>query len=108
MTRTPPVYTVRWSSQVSRSNNRLGLGPPTPAPNAVSAASPAITLFFHRLFFKPHRYSDSDIVNNGMHDTVKLVKIKSAQFYSNYLIINNKFSILLIVLWVYRFIAIDL
>lgn len=36
MTRTPPIYTVRWSSQISRSNNRLG--PPTPAPNAVSSA----------------------------------------------------------------------
>jgi hypothetical protein len=36
MTRTAPMYTVRWSSQIVRSNNRLG--PPTPAPNAVSAA----------------------------------------------------------------------
>lgn len=36
MTRTPPIYTVRWSSQISRLNNRLG--PPTPAPNAVSSA----------------------------------------------------------------------
>lgn len=39
MTRTAPVYTVRWSSQIVRSgNNRLG--PPTPAPNAaISGAS---------------------------------------------------------------------
>lgn len=36
MTRTPPIYTVRWSSQISRLNNRLG--PPTPVPNAVSSA----------------------------------------------------------------------
>lgn len=36
MTRTAPIYNVRWSSQIVRSNNRLG--PPTPAPNAVSAA----------------------------------------------------------------------
>lgn len=36
MTRTAPVYTVRWTSQIVRSNNRLG--PPTPAPNAVSSA----------------------------------------------------------------------
>lgn len=32
MTRTAPVYTVRWRSQVVRQR----LGPPTPAPNAVS------------------------------------------------------------------------
>lgn len=40
MTRTAPVYTIRWTSQVVRSNNRLG--PPTPAPNAVSSAQKAI------------------------------------------------------------------
>lgn len=42
MTRTAPVYTVRWTSQVVRSNNRLG--PPTPAPNAVSSAQIAIKI----------------------------------------------------------------
>ena len=36
MTRTAPAYTVKWSSQISRSNTRLG--PPTPAPKAVSSA----------------------------------------------------------------------
>lgn len=49
MTRTPPVYTVRWTSQInhnSRLNNRLG--PPTPVPNAVSSApSMSILNFKH-------------------------------------------------------------
>ncbi|XP_037049170.1 uncharacterized protein LOC119083557 [Bradysia coprophila] len=40
MTRTAPVYTIKWTSQVVRSNNRLG--PPTPAPNAVSSAQMSI------------------------------------------------------------------
>lgn len=48
MTRTPPVYTVRWSSQISpRLNNRLG--PPTPVPNAVSAASSMSILNFKHI-----------------------------------------------------------
>ncbi|XP_055698734.1 uncharacterized protein LOC129799115 [Phlebotomus papatasi] len=36
MTRTPPVYVVRWRSQVVRANTRLG--PPTAAPNKTSKA----------------------------------------------------------------------
>ena len=36
MTRTAPVYTVKWRSQVVRANTRQG--PPTPSPNAVSSA----------------------------------------------------------------------
>jgi hypothetical protein len=43
MTRTAPTYTVRWRSQVVRANTRLG--PPTPAPNAVSLASSLNQLF---------------------------------------------------------------
>lgn len=47
MTRTPPVYTVRWSSQISpRLNNR---GPPTPVPNAVSSASSMSILNFKHI-----------------------------------------------------------
>lgn len=42
MTRTAPVYRVKWTSQIVRSNTRLG--PPTPAPNAVSNAQRISTL----------------------------------------------------------------
>lgn len=48
MTRTQPAYIVRWSSQVSRLNNRLG--PPTPAPNAHSSASSMSLTFFKNLY----------------------------------------------------------
>lgn len=56
MTRTPPVYTIRWSSQISRLNNRLG--PPTPAPNAVSSASPTSTNMFKNLYSNVYQYYD--------------------------------------------------
>lgn len=48
MTRTAPIYTVRWSSQISK-NQRLG--PPTPAPNAVSAAVALLRDGHHHNFY---------------------------------------------------------
>lgn len=49
MTRTAPVYTVKWRSQVVRTR----LGPPTPAPNAVSNSTKISQEFFFKflLFF---------------------------------------------------------
>ncbi|XP_031640419.1 uncharacterized protein LOC116352170 [Contarinia nasturtii] len=61
MTRTPPVYTIRWSSQISRLNNRLG--PPTPVPNAVSSASPTSINMFKNLYSNVYQYDD----NNNNH-----------------------------------------
>lgn len=42
MTRTAPVYTVKWTSQLSWSNSHPG--PTTPAPNVVSSAEPSSTM----------------------------------------------------------------
>lgn len=65
MTRTPPVYTVRWSSQISRLNNRLG--PPTPVPNAVSSASPTSINIFKHLHSNLYRNSDNNHCFSARH-----------------------------------------
>lgn len=73
MTRTPPVYTVRWSSQISRLNNRLG--PPTPVPNAVSSA-PSMSILnfkFANLYRndKNHCFSTRITYNNNINNNTK-------------------------------------
>lgn len=49
MTRTPPEYVVRWRSQIVRANTRLG--PPTPAPNAISICDRTYTYRSIHLIF---------------------------------------------------------
>lgn len=77
MTRTPPIYTVRWSSQISRLNNRLG--PPTPVPNAVSSASStSINIFkhFHSNFYRKnthHCFSSTNYNNNNNDNNNKTI-----------------------------------
>lgn len=63
MTRTPPVYTVRWSSQISRINNRLN--PPTPAPNAASAASKSSPLNLYQYVAEQHKYTNIETQINS-------------------------------------------
>lgn len=112
MTRTPPVYTVRWSSQISRLNNRLG--PPTPAPNAVSAAS-AITSNILSQFYKTiNLYNISHTINDNIYSSHSRNKMITDQF--DELSINtiftlltyNKFSCLAIIFWFYNFIIVQL
>lgn len=76
MTRTPPVYTVRWSSQISpRLNNRMG--PPTPVPNAVSSASSMSILNFKHIHSNLYRNDNNNnhhcfstsITNNNINNT---------------------------------------
>lgn len=103
-----PVYTVRWSSQISRSNNRLG--PPTPAPNAVSGAS-SLTLphFLHNLFQirinNNRRISTNHNINynNNKNNTINIDK--SQLIYS---ITTNKRNIFLILLWIYKLTVIEI
>lgn len=114
MTRTAPVYTVRWSSQISRTNNRLG--PPTPAPNAVSAATSShIEHILHTII--------SNICNQSPTNSY-INRIRKLKNNFNYIIYDSTsreqpqqsprlfsletFNILLVVLWIYKFIGIEL
>lgn len=117
MTRTAPVYTVRWSSQMSRTNNRLG--PPTPAPNAVSAATSSHTKhILHTIisnfrFYQSHSRSNTNRVNKLSNNFNYLCydtnspkqqqQQQSLQFIS-----METFNILLVLLWIYKFIGIEL
>lgn len=117
MTRTLPAYTVRWSSQVSRVSNR---NPPTAAPNAISSATPSTVAPFGALFSHIRQIdvdpdsSHSVDLNKPPSNTPDGLRIGSPVLrYSTYrvdsiavfqLIIQNKFSCLLISLWIYRFV----
>lgn len=137
MTRTAPLYTLRWSSQVSLLNNRLG--PPTPAPNsAVSSASSTSINMFKNLytslygsdnnhcFNSWHTNNDKNTENNNNFscNSSYIMSIKNCNQYKSLsnrlneaadetigllsLIAGNKFSCLFIVLWVYNFLAVEL
>lgn len=137
MTRTPPVYTVRWSSQISRLNNRLG--PPTPAPNAVSSASPTSINIFKDLYSNLYRNNNNHCFRNtrntnnnnnniySYNSSSYVMSIENCNQYKSLtnrlddvvgqedgmvmllsLITGNKLSCLLIVLWIYNFLAIEL
>lgn len=107
MTRTAPVYTVRWSSQISRTNNRLG--PPTPAPNAASAATSshikhilhAITSNFHSHTNRIRKLSNS--FNYFFYDSNSPKQQQYLRLFS-----LDTFNILLFALWIYKFIGIEL
>lgn len=83
MTRTPPLYTVRWSSQVSRLNNRLG--PPTPAPNAHSSASSMSITFFKNLYSSLSNLYQND--NNHCFST-SITNIKNIYSYDSSYVMN--------------------
>lgn len=114
MTRTAPVYTVRWSSQISRTNNRLG--PPTPAPNAVSAA--ASSHIEHILHTIISNIRDQSPTNSYINRIRKLTNNFNYIIYdstsrdqpqqSPRLFSLETFNILLVVLWIYKFIGIEL
>lgn len=133
MTRTPPVYTVRWSSQISRLNNRLG--PPTPVPNAVSSASPTSINMFKHLHSNLYRtdnnhcfsarYTNNNNNNNVSFNDSHVINIEKCNQYKSLtnrledaevhtdtqtitvftLISNNKLTCLFIALWMYNFLA---
>lgn len=117
MTRTAPVYTLEWKSQMSRTNNRLG--PPTPAPNAVSAATSShIKHILHTIISNFHIYQRRTRSNTN--------RIKKLSNSFNYLCYNSNspmqqqqqqslqfismetFNILLVFIWIYKFIGIEL
>lgn len=119
MTRTAPVYTVRWSSQISRTNNRLG--PPTPAPNAASAATSShIQHILHAIIsnFRSQCHTTSRTNANTNNNRIrKLTNNFNYLFFetsspeqpqSRPLISLETFNILLVVLWIYKFIGIEL
>lgn len=119
MTRTPPVYTVRWSSQISRSNNRMG--PPTNAPNAISGAAPATMNIFKSLYLNYFHQTDNNHCNNVRIDNRSyMLNIENSNQFKSLtdrldiihtnrtifiLITQNKFSCLLILLWIYNFLV---
>lgn len=134
MTRTPPVYTVRWSSQISRLNNRLG--PPTPAPNAVSSASrTSINIFknlYSNLYHNNNNHCSRNTNNNNNNYSYNssssyIMSIENCNQYKSLtnrlddvvgqedvmvmllsLITGNKLSCLFIVLWMYNFLDVEL
>lgn len=115
MTRTAPVYTVRWSSQISRTNNRLG--PPTPAPNAVSAAmSSHATHILHAIISNFRRQSHISNYNNDRHSDFKNnlnylmigTNAPKQQQQSLQLFSIETLNLILLVLWIYKFIGIEL
>lgn len=112
MTRTAPKYSVRWYSQVSRTNNRLG--PPTPAPNAVSSASPSAKLIVHTLH--DFTFSTIDSCNNKIHYFNENFKQNNNYNYHNnnlkefmklivnHFIISEKIYFSFVILWIYKYI----
>lgn len=111
MTRTAPVYTVRWSSQISRTNNRLG--PPTPAPNAASAATSShIKHILHAITsnFRSHTNSNTNRIRNFSNSFNYLFYDSNSpkQQQSLRLFSLDTFQILLFALWIYKFIGIEL
>lgn len=138
MTRTAPLYTLRWSSQVSRLNNRLG--PPTPAPNAVSSASSMSIRILKNLYINLYgtdnnhcfnaRHTNNNNKNTENNNSFSsnssyIMSIENCNQYKSLtnrlndvgdeaialfvsLIVGNKFSCLFIVLWVYNFLAVEL
>lgn len=130
MTRTPPQYIVRWSSQISRLNNRLG--PPTPVPNAVSSASPTSINIFKDLYSNLYRNDNNHCFstrhtndnNNNIYsyNSSYVMSIENCNQYKSLtnrldgdgdalklllsLITGNKLSCLFIVLWMYNFLAV--
>ncbi|XP_055320957.1 uncharacterized protein LOC129577604 [Sitodiplosis mosellana] len=132
MTRTPPQYTVRWSSQISRLNNRLG--PPTPVPNLSSSASPTSMNIFKDLYSNLYRNDNSHCfstrhTNNNNNNYIYsynssyVMSIENCNQYKSLtnrldgyggenalplllsIITGNKLSCLFIVLWMYNFLA---
>lgn len=122
MTRTIPAYTVRWSSQVSRVNNRIV---PTAAPNSVNSAAMPSTMTIFNTFYSNIRQMtmdshDSHTVDltsplSNAPDRIQLESGKQPINPSNIssptmlqLIMHNKLSCLLISIWVYHFVFVDL
>lgn len=116
MTRTAPVYIVRWSSQISHTNNRLG--PPTPAPNAASAATSShIKHILHAITsnFRRHTSINTNRItkltnsfNYLFYDPNSPMPQQQRQQQSLRLFSIETFNILLFSLWIYKFIGIEL
>lgn len=133
MTRTPPAYTVRWSSQISRLNNRLG--PPTPVPNAVSSASPTSINIFKNLYsnsyrndnnhcFNTRNTNNNNNINMYSYNSSYVMSIENCYQYKTLtnrlvdgdenrkalmsVLPGNKLTCLFIVLWMYNFLGIDI